>query len=137
MLQSSGALSVYTKSICLFGKFGLPGPSIDVFYNRFYLIQLNFKITHCTECGRGADYRSHPQEGKRDFRPSARQIALSPTHRRAAKRATPLHNPLQRHPPRFPSCQNPELSNPPLYREKTHPSPQVLHKTAISCSSHP
>ena len=45
-----------------------------------------------------------PKEAKRDFSPSARQITLSPTHRRAAKRATLPHNPLQRHPPRFPSC---------------------------------
>ena len=68
MLQSSGALSVYTKSICLSARIGLPGTCKGDFHNRFYLIQLNFEITHCTECGRYADYRLPPR-GKARFPP--------------------------------------------------------------------
>ena len=112
MLQSSGALSVYPKSICLSARIGLLGTHKGDFYNSFYLILLKFKINHCTwgTWDMGADYHLPPPRGKAYLNTNkahqTRPIALSPTHRRAAKRATPSHNPLQRHPPRFPSCQN-------------------------------
>ena len=48
MLQSSGALSAYPKSICLSSGIILPGTCKGDFHNRFYIIQLKFEINHCT-----------------------------------------------------------------------------------------
>ena len=112
MLQSSRALSVYTQSICLFGEFGLPGASIDDFYNRFYLIHLNFEINHCTERGRAADYRSHPkrqsaisapQQAKSRFPPRIDVPQSAPPHHTALCNGTHRAFPLARTPQLVPN----------------------------------
>ena len=120
MLQSSGALSVYTKSICLFGEFGLPGASIDDFYNRFYLIHLNFEINHCTECGRYADYRLPPR-GKARFPPLSTQNRAFP-HASTCRKA--------RHPFTQPSATAPTTLS-------LLPEPRTFKSTALQRENTP
>ena len=125
MLQSSGALSAYPKSICLSSGIILPGTCKGDFYNRFYIIQLKFKINHCTwrawEQSAGCRLPLPPKRQSVPYRHQHTSTAIHhafPHTTTCRKARHPATDPLQRHPPRFPSCRDTTKTHFPPERNK-------------------